>query len=131
MTASEAPRPRRVRRPGADLDALIARARAEVALRRGGRRYLADLDAAEGEGGVWWVLGRPTIGFALIRERRLIALYVAPEARREGLGRQLLDAATRGRSGARDGLALPGDRATKSLFESAGWRARLLTMSAE
>jgi hypothetical protein len=30
-----------------------------------------------------------------------------------------------------DGLALPGDRATKSLYESFGWKARLLTMRGE
>ena len=30
-----------------------------------------------------------------------------------------------------DAWALPGDRATKSLYERAGWKARRLTMSAE
>ena len=30
-----------------------------------------------------------------------------------------------------DAFALPGDRATKSLFESLGWKARLLTMRGE
>jgi ribosomal protein S18 acetylase RimI-like enzyme len=58
--------------------------------------------------------------------------YVEPGARRAGLGRALLDAlvGSLAASGCRgvDVAALPGDRATKSLLESAGFKARLLTM---
>ncbi len=63
---------------------------------------------------------------------RLDGLYVEPGARGMGLGRLLLDAAVawlaeQGCSGV-DGAALPGDREVKSLFEQAGFKARLLTM---
>ena len=62
----------------------------------------------------------------------LDACYVEPGARGVGLGRLLLDAAVawleaQGCPGV-DGVALPGDRAAKSFYESAGFKARLLTM---
>ncbi len=58
--------------------------------------------------------------------------YVEPGARGVGVGRAMLDAlgawfsasACRGM----DATALPGDRRTKSFFEAAGFKARLLTM---
>lgn len=61
-------------------------------------------------------------------------LYVVPSGRRHGHGRRLAEAVLVW--GARHGCvrvdapALPGDRATKSLFESLGLRARLLVLSA-
>ena len=59
-------------------------------------------------------------------------LYVAPGARRAGVGRALLEDlrawfAAEGCGGV-DVPALPGDRATKNLLEGAGFKARLLTM---
>jgi GNAT superfamily N-acetyltransferase len=66
------------------------------------------------------------VGFCLVRHNTIEALYVIPAARRQGCARAALQGAIL--NGAVDALALPGDRATKSLYESATWRARLLTM---
>jgi len=58
--------------------------------------------------------------------------YVEPGARQVGVGRALLDAlvAAFAAAGCRgvDVPALPGDRDTKNLLESAGFKARLVTM---
>ena len=66
---------------------------------------------------------------------RLGACFVEVEARAVGVGRLLLERslawlAEEGCAGV-DGAALPGDRAAKSFFESAGFKARLLTMHRE
>jgi GNAT superfamily N-acetyltransferase len=60
------------------------------------------------------------------------ACYVEPGARGVGVGRLLLDRALSwfeecGCDGV-DGVALPGDREAKNFYESAGFRARMLTM---
>ncbi len=60
------------------------------------------------------------------------ACYVEPGARGVGVGRLLLDRALSwfeecGCDGV-DGTALPGDREAKNFYESAGFRARMLTM---
>ena len=60
------------------------------------------------------------------------ACYVEPGARGVGVGRLLLDRALSwfeecGCDGV-DGTALPGDRESKNFYESAGFRARMLTM---
>ena len=65
----------------------------------------------------------------------LDACYVEPGARGVGVGRLLLDAALswlgeRGCQGV-DGIALPGDRKAKNFYESAGFKARMLTMHRE
>jgi GNAT superfamily N-acetyltransferase len=62
----------------------------------------------------------------------LDACFVETGARGVGVGRLLLDAVlswveARGAHGM-DGTALPGDRAAKNFYESAGFKARLLTM---
>lgn len=64
----------------------------------------------------------------------LLGVHAATSFRRRGVGTALLDASSRfaRASGARfDAIALPGDQSTKSLFESAGFKARQLRMSAE
>jgi GNAT superfamily N-acetyltransferase len=58
--------------------------------------------------------------------------YVDREARGVGVGRALLDGLLAFFSGSAcrgiDATALPGDRDTKSFFEAAGFKARLLTL---
>ena len=66
------------------------------------------------------------------RRGRLGGCFVEEGARGVGVGRLLLDGslawmAENGCTGV-DGLALPGDRAAKSFYESAGFKARVLTM---
>jgi GNAT superfamily N-acetyltransferase len=60
------------------------------------------------------------------------ACYVRAGARGNGAGRALVEAALRWCSAqgcsALDAPALPGDRASKSLYEAAGFKARLVTM---
>lgn len=125
--------------------ALLARARDELAARRGGALLLPDVvgDVAE-----WWDAGPDrtllvgefegaTVGLAAGRlgERglgKVDCCYVRPEARQVGVGAALVEALTAwfrdaGCTGV-DALALPGDRDTKQLFESAGFTARLLVL---
>jgi GNAT superfamily N-acetyltransferase len=63
---------------------------------------------------------------------RVSLVYVEGDARGIGVGEALLDAATAWASEAGcaglDGLALPGDRETKNLYERAGMSARLITV---
>ena len=65
---------------------------------------------------------------ALVRQ-----VYVEPEARELGFGDGLLDAArqeaVRRGCGALEGVALPGDRETKNLYERAGITARKIIVS--
>jgi GNAT superfamily N-acetyltransferase len=92
-------------------------------------------------------LDEVVIGFAVchleagsgegVRSQRgaLDACFVEPGARGVGVGRLLLDMAVSWirEHGARgmDGIALPGDRAAKNFYESAGFKARMLTMHRE
>lgn len=66
------------------------------------------------------------------RALRLEVVFVAVEARRVGLADAMLEFLLEETSSwgvtALDAPALPGDRATKSFFESHGFRARLLVM---
>ena len=71
------------------------------------------------------------VGFAIARHGVVEALYVAPSARRRGVAKAMLRTLLALSGPPRDAYALPGDRATKSLYESIGWKARLLTMRGE
>jgi len=124
---------------------LVGPALHRVRRQRGGLALLDDLwgsdrdeDVAEGlardvsGGGVWLAWrGDELVALALVRERVLCALYVLGPHRRQGIATSLVRAMIDSPTGPRDGWALPGDRATKSLYESLGWKARLLTMRGE
>jgi GNAT superfamily N-acetyltransferase len=74
--------------------------------------------------------GRP-IGLAVVDAGVLAAIYVAPSRRRSGVASAIAREVLAEPSPPADAWALPGDRATKSLYESLGMKARLLTMRAE
>ncbi len=110
----------------------------DVRSRRGGPRYLEDVlagvepNAALGTFIAAGALWRDDAGsFMVVVDRVIVALYVAPANRRRGRGRALVTFARSDAPRARDALALPGDRAMKSLYESVGWKARLLTLGDE
>lgn len=71
---------------------------------------------------------RGLVGFALCRNSLIEAVYVDKSSRRQGIATQLVTALMHATDKTLDAYALPGDRATKSFFESLGWKARLLTM---
>lgn len=89
----------------------------------------------------WLVVGAPTAlkGAAIAWNRGEVgcfAVYVNERHRQQGIGPQLGSAAIKlleARAWLRsiDVLALPGDRALKSLLERSGFKARLLTMRRE
>jgi GNAT superfamily N-acetyltransferase len=71
------------------------------------------------------------LGFALCRDGLIELLHVERAYRRQGVARSILATLANSDNPPVDALALPGDRATKSLYESIGWKARLLTMRGE
>ncbi len=120
-------------------------ARARLADQRGGARWLATHPA---RGGGWVAtldadavfvahIGEVNIGYLVLVTTGPIAVvddvYVTPQAREVGFGDELLAAALdRARaSGCEllEGSSLPGDRDTKNLYERAGIKARLITVS--
>jgi GNAT superfamily N-acetyltransferase len=71
------------------------------------------------------------VGFVIARRGVVEALYVVGPARRRGVARSMLTTLLALSDPPKDAYALPGDRATKSIYESIGWKARLLTMRGE
>ncbi len=118
-----------------DTARFVAEAQSELAAHRGGAALIEDLGSVEavcGRSGL--VLARQDgvpVAVAISEGGVLKALYVAPGRRRAGVARSLLMRLLASPDPPRDGWSLPGDRATKSLYESLGWKARLLTMRAE
>jgi GNAT superfamily N-acetyltransferase len=134
-------------RPATDADAvdvawLESLARATLADRRGGERWLAthpphggspDADTST------WVatIDDVVVGYLVWRAdgdvATILDVFVHPEARELGFGDELLAAAIGAArsAGAQllEGEALPGDRETKNLYERAGITARLITVS--
>lgn len=130
---------------GPQLAWLEAEARAALADLRGGQRWLATHPPRGEE----WMnpessdivfvahIGAVAVGYLVLVITGPIAViddvYVTPQARELGFGDGLLAAAV---DRARDagcelleGASLPGDRDTKNLYERAGIKARLITVS--
>ena len=135
-------------RPATDADvaaivSLEAAARAALVEQRGGDRWLATHEPHGGvaapDGAIWVAtIDGVVVGYLvsqLVGEvMRILDVFVDPEARELGFGDELLAAvvASARARGARllEGEALPGDRDTKNLYERAGIKARLITVSA-
>lgn len=130
----------------AEVGRLEAQARRDLAEQRGGRLKLAER-AAVGEWGVLvndvdrpvWVstIDGVVVGYLELaiegNAARVMQVYVEPLAREVGFGDWMLEAAV-AEANARhcsviEGWALPGDRATKNLYERAGITARKITVS--
>jgi len=122
--------------------AVIARAQTV----RGGRALLEQLWGSEVDpedferllheeisAGHLWVAQRDgeVVAGALVAQGCVRAIWVRPDCRRQRIASCLLSTLLDGDTPPHDAWALPGDRATKSLYESVGWKARLLTMRGE
>lgn len=68
------------------------------------------------------------VGLLVTRDHIIEVVFVEPGVRRRGVARSLLTRVLEADDAPVDAHVLPGDRATKSLFESFSWKARLLTM---
>lgn len=122
-----------------ELDELWAHAHKDVLAKRGGVALMTTLrgDVPESDflasvvstSSLWSVSDAGVVvGFGIFRRQIVEALYVAPTFRRQKVATTLVKALMASETPPLDAYALPGDRAMKSLFESLGWRARLLTM---
>jgi GNAT superfamily N-acetyltransferase len=81
------------------------------------------------EGDVWVALEEEqVVGGALVHDRCVQVVWVQPDHRRRRVASAILLSLLNSDVAPVDAWALPGDRATKSLYESVGWKARLLTM---
>jgi GNAT superfamily N-acetyltransferase len=129
----------------AEVAALEAQAREELTAFRGADVLLAERAAvadwaalAARPGSAVWVatLDDAVVGYLHLAIDATVAtvrqVYVHPEARELGCGDGLLEAAMafagEHACTALEAVALPGDRATKNLYERAGVTARLLVM---
>jgi GNAT superfamily N-acetyltransferase len=117
-------------------------ARKRLANHRGGpelyltiRRGVEDdavLEHVVASGALWTIRDdEGLLGFALVRDHIVEGVFVQHDRRRQRVATTLLKALVVGEDPPRDGYALPGDRGMKSLYESLGWKARLLTMRGE
>jgi GNAT superfamily N-acetyltransferase len=128
------------------LRALEAEARAALVDQRGGPRWLDENTAVGDRWGevcrdsiVWLAhIDEVVVGYIVgavgdDRIARILDVYVTPGARELGFGDALLHAvigdARRADATTIEGFSLPGDRATKNLYERAGIVARLITTS--
>ena len=90
------------------------------------------LEVLLSQGALWTASeGELIMGFVVYRSQMVEAVYVDPLFRRQGVARTLVSSLRELTAPPLDAFALPGDRAMKSLYESFGWKARLLTMHAE
>jgi GNAT superfamily N-acetyltransferase len=122
-----------------DLSELWDRAHRDVLTKRGGGALIATLTNGMPEhdllgvvvasGSLWTYEDSEGLkGFALCRASLVEAVYVAHEYRRQKIATSLVRALIDSSTPPIDAYALPGDRGMKSLYESIGWKARLLTM---
>jgi GNAT superfamily N-acetyltransferase len=122
-----------------ELEALWGHAHKDVIAKRGGVALLRTLCGSTDESDLLnqvvassslWAVGDDDqfIGFVVCREQVVEAIYVAHSYRRQKVATTLVHALLAGTTPPVDAYALPGDRAMKSLYESLGWKARLLTM---
>jgi GNAT superfamily N-acetyltransferase len=117
----------------------------EVEQARGGEAYLLDIIGETGTNSLENALSfyveseqlyeettdDDVLGFAALSGEIITTLWVAPEYRRRGVARSILETLFQLEEPPCDAWVLPGDRATKSLYEHVGWKARLLTMGDE
>lgn len=122
-----------------ELEALWDHAHKDVIVKRGG---VALMHTLCGEGDVdqllkdvvstsslWSVSDSgQLVGIGIVRDRVVQTIYVARDARRQKVATTLMRSLLGSDTPPHDAYALPGDRAMKSLYESLGWKARLLTM---
>ena len=124
-----------------DVRSLWERAMVAVVEQRGGRELVTTLnDEAPFADTLAYVVAQRAldlevrdgipIGFAVRRGDAIAALYVDPSFRGQGVARAMVTSLLSRAEPPLDAWALPGDRASKSLYESLGWKARLLTMRA-
>lgn len=122
-----------------ELEELWRRAHRDVVAKRGGPALLETLGDTPGDGNLlaalvasstlWIVAEKGDLkGFGIFRGGVIEAIYVSPESRRQRVATTLLKTLLASDTPPLDAYALPGDRAMKSLYESLGWKARLLTM---
>jgi GNAT superfamily N-acetyltransferase len=127
------------------LEWLETEARTALADQRGGERWLATHPARAGswdralESSHVFVahIGEVLVGYLVLGSSSEVAVvddvYVTPQARELGFGDALLavalDLARSEGCTLLEGAALPGDRETKNLYERAGIKARLITVS--
>lgn len=125
-----------------ELRAMWDQARSRLENHRGGRELYDTIRGDQGDdtmlahvvgSGALWTISDDTglLGFALVRDRVVEGVFVDQRRRRQHVATALLRALMAGESAPKDGYALPGDRGMKSLYESLGWKARLLTMRGE
>jgi GNAT superfamily N-acetyltransferase len=122
-----------------ELEVLWEHAHNDVVAKRGGAALLKTLCGSTDESdllaevvvtsSLWTVEdGGELKAFGVCRDRVVEAIYVAHGFRRQKVATTLVRALLQGETPPVDAYALPGDRAMKSLYESLGWKARLLTM---
>ena len=84
------------------------------------------------DGTVWTISDEVRLlGYAIVRDDIVEGIFVDHDERRRRVATTLLKELMAGEQPPKDGFALPGDRGMKSLYESLGWKARLLTMRGE
>ena len=122
-----------------ELHSLWDHAHRDVLAKRGGRALWATLCGTTPESellsdviassSLWSVdVDGELKAFGLFRGGVVEAIYVEHGARRQKIATTLVRTLLNEDPAPVDAYALPGDRAMKSLYESLGWKARLLTM---